>query len=115
MWGGESFMEIEVNNIKTHVARPGYPHHSIQVSAVHVKQCSSIVNQLGDLQYLRFKQPQSIGVGEHQCGHILAQGPLQLLHIHQTPGVGFDLYRRETGGYHRGRVGSVRRIRDDDL
>ncbi len=68
--GGESLVQVELNNVESHVTGPGYPHQGVQVGSVAVKQASLIVHYSGYLKYALFEESQGVGIGEHHGGYV---------------------------------------------
>ena len=110
----ERLVQVEVDDVVSHVAGTGHAHQSIEVGSIHVHQAADLVHQLRDLDDVGFEHSQRVRVREHQPGHgvieILAQG----LEVHPAGGVGWNLLCVETGHRRRCRVGAVRRVREQD-
>ena len=65
MWRRKRLVQIHVNNIETHVARPDLAEDRIEICAVVIQQAAGIVNQLAHFQNLLFKYTQRRGIGQH--------------------------------------------------
>ena len=112
--GRERLVEVEVDDVEPHVARPHQAEQRVQVGAVHVEERARVVDDLRDLDNLFLEEPERVGVGEHQRGAVVVDQFREVAHVDQALGVGMNglnLVPRQRGG---GRVGAVRRIGDDD-
>ena len=66
---------------------------------------------------MQLHEPQSVGAGHHQTGHILAvlgNGRDQGFRVHHAV-AGFDVHGLKPGQGGGGRIGAVRRVRDEHL
>ena len=61
------------------------------------------------------EQPQRVGVGDHDAGRLRAHRRLQRRQVDASVGPRGDLPRCHAHDGHAGRVGAVRRVRDQDL
>ena len=72
MGRGERFVQIEMADVKAHIAGFALAHHGIEVRAVVVHQAIDAVDQLSDLVDPRVENPQGVRAREHQPGDLLA-------------------------------------------
>ena len=108
-------MQIEVNDVKAHVAGTDHAHHRIEVRSIIITQTASFVNNLCDIQNIFIKDAHGVGVGEHQTGGVGSHCCPQGLHIHAAVRAGGDVDDLEAGHHRRGGVGAVGGVGDDDL
>ena len=111
----EGLVQIQVHAVKAHVAGAGMAHDGVQVGAVVVAQAAGLVDDAGNLQNVRVKQAQGVGVCQHQAGGVGAGGRPQRVQIHTAPGVGGHCHHSEPRHGGRRRVGAVGRVRHKDL
>ena len=112
--GGKRLVQIQVKHIDSHLAGAGITHEGIEIGAVHIDEATLLVDNLGDLLDMGFKDPHGIGVGQHQAGHLLAHLFGQYLDVDSAFLVGWDgdhLISSQNGA---GRIGSVGRIGNQD-
>ena len=78
-------MQVQVHDVHPEVPGPGHAHQGVHVGAVHVDQAAHRVQGLADVLDPVFEDPQGVGVGDHEPGHLLAQlgqeGVEALLHL----------------------------------
>ena len=108
-------MQIQVDQIKAHVAGPGHPHDGVEVGSVVVAQAPRVVDDPGDLQNIGIEQAQGVGVGEHEPGGVRPGGRAQGLQVHAALGIGGHVDHSEAAHGGGGRVGAVGGIGDQDL
>ena len=113
--GGEGLVQIQVDQIKAHVAGPGHPHDGVEVGSVVVAQAPRVVDDPGDLQNIGIEQAQGVGVGEHEPGGVRPGGRAQGLQVHPALGIGGHVDHSEAAHGGGGRVGAVGGIGDQDL
>ena len=73
------------------------------------------MHQLGYLGDVLVEQTERVRVGQHEGGRVVAYGRPKLVHVHPAAGVALHAHRLVAGHGHRGRVGAVRAVRNDDL
>jgi len=81
MRSGKGLVQIEMNYIKTHLSRGGHTHDCIQVRPIIVQQGSACVDHFRYLQDVLLKQPQGIGIGQHQGCRAFIELGSQILKI----------------------------------
>lgn len=113
--GGEGLVQIEVNDVKAHVAGTDHAHHRIEVRSIIITQTAGFVNNLCDIQNIFIKDTNGVGVGEHQSGGVRPHRCPQGLHIHAAVRAGGDVDDLKAGHHRRGGVGAVGGVGDDDL
>ena len=108
-------VQVQVNDVKTHVTRPDFAENSVQVGAVVVKQSTRIMHELLDFHDPALKYTERGGIGQHDAGR---PGPERFF---QCLDIDVAIFTRRHFTYdaaaHRCRCGicAVRRIRDDDF
>ena len=107
-------MQIEMHAVDAEIRRPDPAHDGIEVRPVAVKIAPPVVDRLRLLKDLIFKQTAGIGIGQHEGSDIVIQGILQLGQVDPSPFVERNAFDDIAAGGSRGRVGSVRGIRDQD-
>jgi hypothetical protein len=110
----ERLVQVEVDDVVSHVARTSHAHQGVEIGSIHVHQGADLVHQLRDLEDVGLEHSQRVRVGEHQPGHRIVEVLPQGLEVHPTGGIGWDFLGVETGHRRRCRVGSVRRVREQD-
>ena len=113
--GGEGLVQVQVDAVKSHVARADHTHHGVEVGTVVVAQATGLVNQAGDFQNVLIKDANGVGVGEHQTGSVIPQDLPKGLQIHAAVGGGGDVHHLIAAHGCSGGVGAVGRVRNDDL
>ena len=74
MGSREGLVQVQVNDIKAHVAGTGHACDRIQVCPIVIEQAPCRVNFLGNFLNVGFEQAHRVGVGEHQrCSTIIQQ------------------------------------------
>ena len=73
------------------------------------------MHHLGDLDDVLVEQAQGVRVGEHQPGEVFGGGRAQFVHVDAAARVAAHGQRFIACHHDRGRVGTVRRVGDDDL
>ena len=84
-------MEIDVHDIEAHIARTTYAKHRVEVGAIVVHECATIVDELGNLRYLAFEESEGVGVGHHHGCHAVVEQALEVVDIHHAIGGALDL------------------------
>jgi hypothetical protein len=107
-------VKIHVDDVEPHVAGANDADDRVEVGPVVVEETTDLVHRRLDLLDVLFEQAQRVRVGQHQAGHIVVEGFLERVDVHQAPLVGADLLCLVPGEAHAGRIGSVSRVRDDD-
>ena len=112
--GGEGLVHVQVDDVEAHVAGPHDPQDGVQVGAVVVEQAADTVHGFGDLDDVVLEQAERARVGEHDPGHVVIEQCAQGVEVDPSPGIGPDRDDLISAQGHRGRVGAVRGVRDDD-
>ena len=84
MRGGEGFVEIDVHDIEAHIARTTYAKHRVEVGAIVVHECATIVDELGYFGYLAFEESEGVRVGHHHGSHAVVEQALEVVDIHHA-------------------------------
>ena len=111
----EGLVQVHVRHVGTDIRRTGQCHLGIQVGAVHIHLATILVNDVADLANALFIHAVGGGVGNHQAGQIgrVVFGFLaEIVDIHVALVITADQYYAHAGHHRRGRVGTVRRGRD---
>ena len=108
-------MQVEMDHVKAHIARTHHPHDRIQVCAVVVVQPASVVDDPGDLKDILVKDADCVRIGEHQARGVLTDRCTQLFQIDTAFAVRGDADHLVPDHRRARRVGSVCRVRHDDL
>src|ERR1700674_2367926 len=104
-----------MDSVEAHVPRAADAHERVQVGSVVVQLGSGRVNKFRYIQYLTLKQPQGIGVCEHERGDVLGQLALQVRQADPSVRTGLDLDHAEAVERGAGGVGTVGRVRHQNL
>ena len=75
-------MQVEVNDIKTHIAGTNPSHDSVQIGAIIVVQAARVMDQASDLQDIAVKDAHSVGIGQHQAGNRIVKRAPESFQIH---------------------------------
>ena len=103
----EGLVQVEVHDVEAHVARPRDAHHRVEVGAVVIQRRAHPVHDRRDLLDVLIEQPERVGVGEHQAGHVGVRLGAQVVDVHAPRGVGRELHELEARHRHGRRVGPV--------
>ena len=90
-------------------------HHRVEVGAVVVRRRAHLVHDRGDLLDVGVEQPERVGVGEHQAGHVRVGLRAQVVEVDAAGGVGGELDDLQPGHRDRRRVGAVRGVGGEHL
>ena len=112
---GEGLVQVDVHDIEAHIARTAHAEHGVEVGSVVVHQTATFVYQSCYFRNLGFEDTQSIGVGHHHTGNIIAKQRLQILNVHRTIGSTLHLHNLQTAHRSRSRVGTMGRVGNDNL
>ena len=112
---GEGLVQIQVQDVKSHISRPGHTHKRIHIGPVVIEQSSTIVHQLGNFKNLRFKQSQCVRIGHHDARNRIVQQRTQILHIDSTLWCGLHLHHLKSANRRAGRVGTMGTVGHDYL
>ena len=86
MRSGECFVQINMNNIETHVAGTTLAKHRVEVGAIVIHQCTTLMNKLCYLGNIFFKQAQRVWIGHHHGCNVVTKERLQVVNINKTIG-----------------------------
>ena len=114
MWRGKRLVYVEVHYIDAHVAGARLAQNRVHVGAIHVNQRANLVRHFAQRLNLRLENAQSVRIGNHHRRDIFAQGGAHRTQIDVAARVGRDVRHLETAAAGARRIGSVRRIGDDD-
>ena len=112
---GERLVQVVVDDVEAHVAGPRDAHHGVEVGPVVVERGPHAVHDRGDLLDVAVEQPERVGVGEHEAGHVVAGLGAQIVDVHAAVLVGADLDDLVAGHRDRGGVGAVRGVGGEHL
>ena len=115
MWGRKRLVQIELDHVGAHVARFCHPHQRVQICSVHVDQAALDVDQLGNLDNVPLKQPQGVGVGDHQGGDFVIHILPERSRFERAVRPGRHLNHRIAAQRGRRRVGAVGAARNQHL
>ena len=108
-------MQVQMNHVKSHIARTGDSHDGIQVCPVIVVQSSCLMHDFCDFQYIAVKYTHCVWIGKHKSSRIISHNLPQLIKVHTALIIGrnadYGKSRHGTGS----RVGSVSGIRYNDF
>ena len=111
----KALVEVEVHDVETHVPWPGHAQDGVQVGAVVVEQAPRLMDhgcQFGDVL---FEEAEGVRVGEHDARDVGVQVGAQVGRFHQAPFVRRHAHGAVTSQVHRGGVGAVGGVGDEDL
>ena len=111
---GEGLVQVHVHDVKAHVARTHGAEDRVQVRAVVVEQSTDVVHRRGDLGDLLFEESERVGVGQHDAGDVGTERGFQLLEVNQPAVVRRNRRHLVAAEGHRGGVGAVGRVGDED-
>ena len=112
---GKGLVQVQVDDVKAHVPRPGYPEDGVEVGAVVIEQAALVMHGCRQLRDVLLEEPEGVGVGQHDPGHVTVEVLAQDRRADEAPLVRGDADGGVTGEAYRGRVGPVRRVRDQHL
>ena len=99
----EGLVQVDVDDVEAHVARPRDAHDRVQVGAVVVERRAGVVHDAGDLLDALVEEAERVRVGEHQAGDVLVRLGAQVVDVDAAALVGCDLDHLVAG--HRDRRG----------
>ena len=108
-------MQVHVDDIETHVARPYFAQNRVQVRAVVVQQAAGIVDDFRHLHYAPFKHAHGRWVGQHDARGFRANGCLQRGEINITVCIRWQFAHRATAHRRCRRIGAVCGVRHDNF
>jgi hypothetical protein len=111
---GECLVQVHVHDVESHVARADDTENGIEVGAVVVEQAPHLVHGRGNGLDVLLEEPQRVGVGQHDAGHVGVEHRAQRLQVDAATVVAGHGDRLVAAQGDRGRIGAVGRVRDDD-
>jgi len=108
-------MEIKVTDVGTHIARPAEADLGVHVGAVHVNLSAVLVDDLADIGDGLLEHAARTGIGDHERSEVLAMRfsfRFQIGHIDVARFIHAHWHHFEPGDYRTGRIGSMRRFRN---
>ncbi len=104
-----------MDDVKAHVARAHFPQNRIEVRPVVIEETARCVDDARHLLDAPFEHSECRGVGEHDARGIWPHRRFERREIDVSRGIHRD-FPHDTATHGRGgRVGTVRRFRDDDF
>src|SRR5690554_7373861 len=70
---GKRLMQVQMNNIKTHLGGTGDAKQGVQVSAVVIEKASVFAHEPRDFHDILFEYPQRVGIGKHDSGDLVVK------------------------------------------
>ncbi len=111
----EGLVQVQVRNVRTPLAGLGHADQGVHVGAVGVHLAAVLVDDLADLDHLFLEHAVRGRVGHHDRGQavaVLLGVEADVFHIDVAVGIGLGDHHLHAAHLRRGRVGAVRRIRD---
>ena len=108
-------MEIDMHDIEAHIGRTGDTKHRVQVGTIIVHQSATVMHQLCDGRYLTLEESESVRVGHHHGGNVIAKERLQILNVDKSVGCALHLHNLQSADSGRGRVSAMGRVRHNDF
>ena len=97
----ERLVQVHVDRVEAHVARPHLAEDRVEVRAVVVQQAAGLVHELRDLDDAPLEHADRRRIGQHDAGGLRAEHFLQRFDIDVAIGVRRDLAHRAAA--HRSR------------
>ena len=113
--GGEGLVEVEVQNVDSHVSGARHSDERVHIRPVHIDQPARFVNDAADLFDLLLEHPQRRGIGQHQRGDLVIDDRAEVVEIDAAVAAGFDRLDLIATDGRTGGIGPVGRIGDDDV
>ncbi|KAG1453607.1 hypothetical protein G6F57_015691 [Rhizopus arrhizus] len=111
----ERLVQVQVGHVRTELARLGHADHRVHVGAVQVDLAASLVDQIADLGHGFFEHAVRGRVGHHDRGQavaVLLGVEADVFDIDVAVGVGLGHHHLHAAHLRRGRVGAMRRVRN---
>ena len=115
MGSGKSLMKIQVQHIHAAVSHMHHPHDGIHIGPIAIHLPTFGMNNIRDLFDVLFKQPQGVGVGDHDAGRILIHHFGNGFSRQDSPVAGLHTDRTIPAQGRAGGIGAMGRIRNNDL
>ncbi len=113
--GGERLVQVHVDDVEAHVARPGHAQDGVEIGAVVIKQPADPVDGRRDGGDVLLEEAQGVRVGQHDAGHLVVEDAVQGGHVDAATGVARHRDGLVSAKGHRGRVGAMCRVGNDHL
>ncbi len=88
---GEGLVQVQVHDVKAHVARTHDSDERVHVRAVIVEQSAALMHQSGDFPDFSLEEAERVRIGHHDSGNRLVQQRLQVLHVYAPVRTRLDL------------------------
>ena len=111
----EGLVQVVVDDVEPHVARPRAAHHGVQVGAVVVERGARLVDHPGDLLDVAIEDAERVRVREHQRGDVVVELRAQVVEVHAAVVGRPELDHLVARHRHRGGVGAVRGVGREHL
>ena len=111
----ERLVQVDVDDVEAHVARPRDAADGVEVRAVVVHERAGGVEDVADRLDVLVEEAERRRVGEHQPGRVLVDLAAQVVEVDVAARVGADGRQLVAGHRHAGRVRAVRGVGDHDL
>ena len=108
-------MQVQVHHVHAEIARPRHAGERVHVGPVHVEQGAARVEQFGGLGDARFERSQRGRVCHHQRRDVVGHQFLQALDVQLPARIRANVFDFVSGDDGCCRIGSVRRIGDQNL
>ncbi len=108
-------VQVHVDHVEAHVARPHLAQNGVEIRAVVVQQTARIADDVVDLDDVALEHAQRRRIRQHDARRLLADLGLERFDIDIAVRAGRDFLGDAAQHRRRGRVGAVRRIRHDDF
>ena len=110
----KGFVQVHVDDIEAHVSRAHLAEDRIEVGAVVIQQAAGVIDDSLDLGDLAFEHAERRRISQHDARGFWANSRFQRLDIDITLTVGRQFPDRAAAHDGRGRIGAVRRVRNDE-
>jgi hypothetical protein len=110
MWGGESFVQIQMHQVGAEISGFNDAHERVKISAVEENQSSSGMNHLAYFMNLFFKDAERVRVCNHKNGDVVIERFLKGLQVNAPVRAGVNLKGAKAapaGGSGVGAVGGI--------
>mmetsp|Transcript_25440 Transcript_25440/g.63819 ORF Transcript_25440/g.63819 Transcript_25440/m.63819 type:complete len:610 (+) Transcript_25440:1381-3210(+) len=111
----EGLVQVQMAHVGADVARAGERNLRVHVGAVQVHLATVLVNDLAHLFDARLEDAMSTRVGDHEGGQVVAVLlglGAQIVHVNVAARIAAHRHHAQASHYAGGRVGAVRRHRD---
>ena len=115
MRSGEGLVQVEVHDIYAHIAGAGNSQQRVEVGAVAVDQTAALVHDFADIGNFAFKEPQRIGIGDHDGGGLLIHGGFDRFRAQMSVLFGGKLHDLIAAQCGRCRIGAVSGVGNQHL